>query len=76
LTVSGSSRRPRRRGAGVGRWLLAALAGILLFGVGLAVGQALEDQPETGPPVTSFATIQPWTQTDRATVTQTVTVEP
>jgi hypothetical protein len=40
----------------------------------VAVGQALEDRPEAAKPVTSVATIKPWTQTNRITETRTVTV--
>ena len=66
------TRRRRRRGAGILGWL-ARLAAIV-FGLGVAVGQALEDRPAAGEPVTSVRTIQPWTQTDGVTVvTQTVT---
>ncbi len=71
----GSSPRPRgRRGATLLRWLGGALAAAVLFGVGVAVGQALEDRPEAAKPVTSFATIKPWTQTNRITETRIVTV--
>jgi hypothetical protein len=73
VTVTTSTRRRRRRGAGIGRWLLAAVVAVALFALGVAVGQALEDRPPPGEPVTSFATIEPWTQTGGATVTQTVT---
>jgi hypothetical protein len=69
-----STRRRRRRGAGVLRWAIRLAAVVLVFGVGVAVGQALEDRPEPAKPVTSIRTIQPWTQT--ATETRTVTVEP
>jgi hypothetical protein len=70
----GSSPRPHRRRAGLLRWLGAALAAAALFGAGVAVGQALEDRPEAAKPVTSVATIKPWTQTNRITETRTVTV--
>jgi uncharacterized protein YebE (UPF0316 family) len=33
------------------------------FGIGVAVGQALEDRPRAGKPVTNVSTIRPWTQT-------------
>ena len=56
------------------RWLGVALAAAVLFGAGVALGQALEDRPEAAKPVTSVATIQPWTQTNRITETRTVTV--
>ncbi|HEX7254971.1 MAG TPA: hypothetical protein VF236_03515 [Gaiellaceae bacterium] len=70
------TRRRRRRGAGVLRWVVRLAAVVLVFGVGVAVGQALEDRPEPSKPVTSFRTFQPWTQTDRVTETRTVTVTP
>jgi hypothetical protein len=70
----GSSRARRRRRSGLLRWLGGFVAAVVLFAVGVAVGQALEDRPEAGQPVTSFATIQPWTQTNRVTETRTVTV--
>jgi hypothetical protein len=34
-----------------------------VFGLGVAVGQALEDRPRSNQPVTNISTIQPWTQT-------------
>lgn len=73
MTV-GPPRRRRRRGARILRWIGVAVVAAGLFGAGVAVGQALEDRPEAGQPVTSFATIKPWTQTDRVTETRTVTV--
>lgn len=71
----GSSPPPRRRlGAALLRWLGGLVVAAALFGAGVAVGQALEDRPEAAKPVTSFATIKPWTQTNRITETRTVTV--
>jgi uncharacterized protein HemY len=35
----------------------------VVFAVGVAVGQALEDRPRSGKPVTNISTIRPWTQT-------------
>ncbi len=70
------TRRRRKRGVGVVGWVLRLAAVVLVFGVGVAVGQALEDRPEPAKPVTSFRTIQPWTQTNSATETRTVTVTP
>ena len=69
-------RRRRKRGVGVLGWLMGIAAGAIVFGVGVAVGQALEDRPEPATPVTSVRTIQPWTQTNRVTETRTVTVSP
>lgn len=73
--VSNRTRR-RRRGVGILGWLIRLAAVVVVFGVGVAVGQALEDRPEAGKPVTSFRTIEPWTQTNQATETRTVTVTP
>ena len=66
--------RRRRRRAGLGRWLVRALAAVVVFGGGVAVGQALEERPRAGEPVTSVTTIEPWTQTRNAAETRTVTV--
>lgn len=74
MTVRSSVRRRRRRGANLLGWVVRVVVIVAVFGAGVALGQALEDRPEAGKPVTSFATIQPWTQTDRATETRTVTV--
>lgn len=67
-------RRPRRRrrGPGIVRWLVRIALALVLFGVGVAVGQALEERPRSGQPVTNESTIQPWTRT-RNEVTVTVT---
>ena len=46
-------------------WLIRIAAAVIVFGIGVAVGQALEDRPEPSTPVTSVRTIQPWTQTNR-----------
>ena len=74
MRASPVPRRRRRRGAGVLGWLARLAAIAVVFGLGVAVGQALEDRPAAGEPVTSVRTIQPWTQTDGVTVvTQTVT---
>jgi hypothetical protein len=35
----------------------------LVFGIGVAVGQALEDRPRADTPSTTVSTIQPWTRT-------------
>jgi hypothetical protein len=74
VTLGSSPHRRLRRVAGLVRWLGAALAAAAMFGAGVAVGQALEDRPEAAKPVTSVATIKPWTQTNRITETRTVTV--
>ncbi len=75
MTHRSSTRPPRRRSRG--RQILLILLGIaaaaVVFALGVAVGQALEDRPEPGQPVTDVSTIQPWTQTGQATVTVTRT---
>jgi hypothetical protein len=43
-----------------------AVVGVV-FALGVALGQALEDRPVPGEPVTSVTTIQPWTQTGTTT---------
>lgn len=74
MTVRTSARRRRRRGAGLVPWLVRLVVVAAVFAAGVALGQALEDRPSPAKPVTSFATIQPWTQTETATETRTVTV--
>ena len=75
MTARSSTRPPRRRTRG--RRILLILLGIaaaaVVFALGVAMGQALEDRPEPGQPVTDVSTIQPWTQTGQATVTVTRT---
>ena len=66
-------RRRRKRGVGVLGWLVRIAAAAIVFALGVAVGQALEDRPEPSTPVTSVQTIQPWTQTGGVTETRTVT---
>jgi len=58
-----SRRRPRRRLPAVGRWLAGIAIVVLAFALGIAVGQALEDRPPEGDPVTNISTIRPWTET-------------
>jgi hypothetical protein len=58
-----SRRRRNRRLPTVGRWLVRIAIVALAFGLGVAVGQALEDRPTEGEPVTNISTIRPWTQT-------------
>jgi hypothetical protein len=60
--LASRSRRPRRGGVLV-RWLLRAAILAVVFGLGVAVGQALEDRPPKSKPVTNISTIRPWTQT-------------
>lgn len=55
-------RRPRRSRVTL-RWLVGVAILALVFGLGVAVGQALEDRPRPSKPVTNVSTITPWTQT-------------
>jgi len=61
VTSSGVERRPpRRRRAGRAlRWLLALAAAAILFGAGVAVGEALHDNPKPGLTLTSVRTLHP-----------------
>jgi hypothetical protein len=56
-------RRRRRRLPVVVRWLVRIAIVVVVFAIGVAVGQALEDRPPAGEPVTNISTIRPWTQT-------------
>ena len=61
MTSSTTDRRPPRRG---GRrrasvWLAGIALGAILFGVGVAVGEALHDNPKPGLTVTSVRTLHP-----------------
>lgn len=59
---SRSSLKPRRLPS-VARWLVGLAILAVVFGLGVAVGQALEDRPPVREPVTNITTIRPWTQT-------------
>ena len=61
MTNSALERRPsRRRGPGRAlRWLLVVAFGAILFGVGVAVGEALHDNPKPGVTLTSVRTLHP-----------------
>jgi hypothetical protein len=51
--------RPRRRRPTPFRWLLAAAAALILFGLGVAVGEALHDNPKPGITQTTVRTLHP-----------------
>ena len=51
------ARRHRRRRADVGRWALRLLVVLIVFGVGIAVGQALHDNPQPGGTISYEQTI-------------------
>jgi hypothetical protein len=61
VTSSGVERRPpRRRGSRRAlRWLLALAVAAILFGAGVAVGEALHDNPKPGLTLTSVRTLHP-----------------
>jgi hypothetical protein len=76
VTLRSSTARPprrRRRGRQILGILVGFAAAAVVFAVGVALGQALEDRPEPSQPVTEVSTIQPWTQTGQVTVTVTQT---
>ena len=41
------------------RWLLAVLGVLIVFAVGVALGQALHDNPKPGITVTNVSTVHP-----------------
>ena len=55
--------RRRKRRSTLLRWTIRIVVLLVVFGIGIAVGQALEDQPSSRDPVTNIGTIRPWTQT-------------
>jgi hypothetical protein len=64
IAPSHSARARRRdRRPVVIRWTIRVVVLAVVFGIGVAVGQALEDRPRAGTPVTNISTIRPWTQT-------------
>ena len=54
-----SSRRRRKRRAVPGRFIVALTAAVLLFALGIAIGEALKDNPKPNLTVTSTKTIVP-----------------
>ena len=78
MTAHGQTPRVRgTRPSGRGRLvtvLLAVLAALLVFLLGIAFSRALDERPRTGEPVTTVRTLEPRTQVPPArTVTETVT---
>jgi hypothetical protein len=57
--IAPAGRRPPRRRPRRLRWLLAAAAALILFGLGVAVGEALHDNPKPGITQTSVRTLHP-----------------
>lgn len=70
MTLQQTRRRRRPRTA---RWLLLAAAGIVPFGVGVALGEALHDNPRPGGTRTFVRTLHPLTVAP-SVETKTVTV--
>jgi hypothetical protein len=56
--ISPARQRPPRRPSRA-RWLLAAAAALILFGLGVAVGEALHDNPKPGITHTTVRTLHP-----------------
>jgi hypothetical protein len=52
-------RRRRQRRAATRRWAIRFAAAAVVFGLGIALGQALQDNPEPGPPQTVVRTLRP-----------------
>jgi hypothetical protein len=69
-----SSRRRRRRRP-VASWLLRAAVLVIVFAVGIAIGQTLDDSSAPSGTQTSVRTLAPVTL-NAATVTVTVTTAP
>jgi hypothetical protein len=67
--VERRERRRRRRRAELRRWGLIALAAVLVFALGVALGQALHDNPKPGGTVTLERTLTIPTGPPGATVT-------
>ena len=53
------SRRRRKRRVVPVRWIVAVAAAVLLFALGIALGEALKDNPQPNLMVTSTKTIVP-----------------
>jgi anti-sigma factor RsiW len=62
VTTSGVERRPRRGRRARSRplyWLAGLIVAAVLFGAGVAVGEALHDNPTPGITQTSVRTLHP-----------------
>jgi hypothetical protein len=58
----------------VTRWILLAIAALLVFAVGIGLGQALNDNPQPGGTQTLIRTLEPLPLAPAARETVTVTV--
>ena len=61
MTISRADRGPRRRPRRIrpGYWLAGLAAAAILFGAGVALGEALHDNPTPGITQTSVRTLHP-----------------
>ncbi len=57
--LPGTLRPPRRRRRRSLRWAIRLLAGGVIFALGVAVGDALDDNPQPGGSVTYVRTLEP-----------------
>jgi hypothetical protein len=69
------SRRPRRARRRIGPWVVRVAALVIAFGIGVALGQALDDSSPPSGTETSVRTLEPGTLSAE-TVTVTVTTSP
>ena len=51
------ARRKRRRRADIARWSLRVAVILIVFGIGIALGQALHDNPKPGGTITLERTV-------------------
>jgi hypothetical protein len=58
----------------VTRWILLAIAALLVFAVGIGLGEALNDNPQPGGTQTLIRTLEPLPLAPAARATVTVTV--
>jgi hypothetical protein len=56
-SVQRQDRRKRRRREELGRWSIRVALALLLLAIGIALGQALEDNPQPGETVTLERTL-------------------
>jgi hypothetical protein len=67
--------RPRRRRRHVGRWFFRAAGILVVFAIGIAIGQSFDDSSAPSGTQTSVRTLEPATLS-AGTVTVTVTTSP
>jgi hypothetical protein len=73
-TTNRRARGRRRRAARLGAWALRLAAVLLAFAIGIALGQALDDNPDAGGDRTYVRTLKPRAIAPaRETITVTVT---